>query len=191
MKKSILAPFAVAGLLGLATLSATAGTLAYNFSTINAPTFNRPVAEQDYPLTPDQVILSDIATNVPYFAQSFRVSLAGAYDFSILAANFDTYIAIYTAFDPTHGAANVLAVNDDASSSVVGPSGLAGVTLNANTTYTFVITGFDNESFGAGSAVLSGLGAITAVPEPHETAILLAAGAVALIGLRRRRSAQS
>jgi hypothetical protein len=184
--KKLLTSSLAAGALALSALASQAGTLGLNFDTLGAATFNRPTAEQDYPLTPDQVTPSAYE-NTSFFAQSFTVDLSGDYSFSITSANFDTYIVLYSTFNPSSPAENVIAVNDDSDSAVFGSSGLSAISLNAGTQYTFVTTGFSNEDFGGASASISGPGNISAIPEP-QTALLFALAAGTVLFRIRRRS---
>lgn len=184
--KKLLTSSLAAGVLALSALSSQAGSLVFNIDTLGGLTFNRPTAEQDYPLTPGQVTLSAYE-NTSFSALSFTVDLSGNYDFSISSASFDTYIVLYGSFNPSSPAENVIAVNDDADSGIFGPSGLSSIALNAGTQYTFVTTGFSNEDFGTATASISGPGNINAVPEP-QTAILFALASGAVLFRMRRRS---
>jgi hypothetical protein len=94
--------------------------------------------------------LSMIGTAVPYSFQFFEVDVAGDYAFQSTVTgpeSWDNYTFLYIgAFDANIPFANILIGNDDDDS--IGGSGFT-YRLEANTQYTFVTTGFNNNDFGS------------------------------------------
>ncbi len=170
--------------MSLACLPVFGDTFNFSGDTTSLLTFNRPTEPGDD--------LSLFGTSVHYFVETFTVSLSGNYNFSVVAtdpSNFDTFIQLYSTFNPSLPLGNYIAGNDD---NVNGPefgSALNGIPLIAGNTYTFVIDGFSNSDFGAFTASISGPGVISPVPEPSTLA--LATGGFLGLWLLRRRLAQS
>ncbi|MBP1206704.1 hypothetical protein JOD97_004780 [Duganella sp. 1411] len=150
--------------------------------TTGAAIFNRPVE--------DLSGLSAIGTDVSFNQFSFTVSAAGDYSF-LTTATFDSLVFLYSPrFDSHSSLTNALIGNDD----LLGTTTSGFVThLDANTAYVLVITGYEGFEYGQYSTTIGGPGtvdvAVRAVPEP-ETYALMAAG-LGVVGLARRRRAQS
>lgn len=179
--------------LAVAGLSAQAGTLLINDTTVGEPTWNRPVAGD--PPTPPA---SAAGTAVPYDVTIFHVDTTASYSFLMTGTdptNWDTYAFLYQGgFDALAPFTNVLVGNDD------NPTmGLSGFTrsLTAGATYVFVATGFGNTDQGAYSLFIEGAGTILPgpgtgpdpggdVPEPA-TPALVVAGLAGLLTARRLR----
>jgi hypothetical protein len=121
------------------------------------------------------MLLSSVATAVPFVTFEFTVTASGSYVVSTLNAigrtAFDTFLLIYqTSFSRTNQLQNVLVGNDNG----VGIIPLSRVTsaLNEGTQYIAVVTGSLNSDFGPfviefdgrGSVVLNGA---TASGDPH------------------------
>jgi hypothetical protein len=162
--------------VGLAQ-SANAEIVTWTGDTTGAPTFDRPYAD-----------FSDLSPNgsgVAYRTHTFTVDTAGDYSFVLTGLQFDTFLFLYeNAFDPNAQLDNGLAGNDDAVS--INTSGFEGP-LSVGTSYVLVVTGFDDESYGAYSITIAGPGVITAVPEPS-TWLMLALGLAAVGYAQRRKS---
>lgn len=125
--------------------AAHATSIIYDGTTVGEPTWNRPFASGDEPPTE----LSMITKVVPYSSQFFEVDLAGNYAFQSTVTgpkSWDNYTFLYIgAFDANIPFANILIGNDDDDS--IGGSGFI-YRLEANTQYTFVTTGYNNNDFG-------------------------------------------
>jgi hypothetical protein len=126
--------------------SAQATTIVYDGTTVGSPVWNRPIADDDSPPTE----LSGLGTAVSYSYQFFQVDMAGDYSFQSTVTvpnNWDNYTFLYIgAFNSNIPFANILIGNDD--NPQIGTSGFK-YRLEANTQYTFVTTGFDNDDFGS------------------------------------------
>jgi hypothetical protein len=154
--------------------SAHADILTYTGDTTNGPTYDRPFD--------DFTGLSGFGAGVSYSTFTFTVAAAGSYTFLTTGA-FDTFVFLYSSFDPSQPLNNGIAGNDDLLPGFT-TSGFA-TTLAAGT-YTYVVTGFDNTEFGAFSTTIGGPGVIAAVPEPAAYAMF--ALGLAVIGARRFQS---
>jgi hypothetical protein len=184
----------LAAAMASATMLAAAPATAQVFTgdTTGSPTFNRPI--QNGELAP--TALSGTGTAVPYDTLSFTVSVSGTYTLSLQsAAPFDNYLGLYSvSFDPNAPLTNVLIYDDDDGG--VGGDALINALLTSGLTYTAVITGFDNNDFGAYSLTFSGQGIATPVgdvPEPATWAMMLIGfGAIgASIRYRRAKGVQT
>ena len=175
--------FAAAVTLGLA---ASAGAQVFAGDTTGEPTFNRPVSPTG---------LSGVGTAVPYEVFNVEVDTTGDYVVTMtqIDADFDTYLLVYSDFDPNSPLDNLLAGDDDlvfGVSSQVGTGSGYGpgddpLTLVVGQDYDVVATGFNNLDFGAYSLTFTGPGVVSIVPEP---AALSVAGLAGLALVRRRRA---
>ncbi|NVE01480.1 PEP-CTERM sorting domain-containing protein [Massilia sp. BJB1822] len=149
--------------------------------TSTSPTFHRP--------TQSLLGLSADGTNVHYNTYTFQVSRSGSYNFYTTGL-FDTFHLLYEgSFNPASPLTNAIAANDDLYSDTdTGTSGFYGL-LESNTTYVFVITGYDNNSHGRYEALISGPGLITAVPEPSAY-LMLGLGLAGIMLVSRRKNRQ-
>ena len=91
-------------------------------------------------------------------------------------------------FSPLTPLSQALVANDDASNTAFNVSGFSW-NLTAGRSYTYVVTGFDNDEYGSFRTTIESVAA--PVPEPS-TWLLLAAGLGCLMaGVRRRSSARA
>ncbi|RYG35983.1 PEP-CTERM sorting domain-containing protein [bacterium] len=130
--------------------------------------------------------LSAVGTSVYYDTQLFSVSQSGTYTLTINPGTADSFLALYTVFDPASGATNFVGADDDGLASFGGSK--LSINLVSGTTYTFVTTAFANGATFDYDNTISGDGTISlqAVPEPASMAAL-GLGGLAL--LRRRKKA--
>lgn len=173
---------AVALAAALAAAGAHADTYTYNGDTTGSPTYQRALAGFGG--------LSGVGTAVRYDTLEFSVTQSGAYDFlSLAAGNWDNFLFLYSpSFDPGSPLVNGVAGNDDFPT--IGRSGFNGVNLSAGVNYVLVTTGFANNSFGAYTNSITGVGSVVVVPEPG-TYGLMALGLLGVGALVRRRRAQA
>ncbi len=165
----------------LSLSAASAGVISGN--TTGAPTFNRPVQGLD--------ALSAVGTANPYVVIPFTVSAADFTRFTLTAdtPGFDTFLLLYSSFDPLNPLANALVADDDISSGDTN-SQVDFLNLNPGDVYFAVVTGFDPNDFGAftltGGAAPGADGPVevTFIPAPGAAGVLAGAG---LLALRRRR----
>lgn len=174
-------PLALATLLATACLSAATAlagslTLTGDTSTPGTPTFNRPT---------ESGALS-LQSAVPYNAYVFRVTASGAYNFTLVASNpdsYDTFLHLYAGgFNPAAPDAFFLAANDDGPGGAAAGSALSGVSLSAAQTYYLVADGFLDTDAGAYTATIIGPGNIAASPVPEGSSSLVLLG-IALSGV--------
>ncbi|MBW4556609.1 MAG: hypothetical protein KME59_11820 [Trichormus sp. ATA11-4-KO1] len=182
IKESIVITSVVIALSLSVTLPSEAFTASYSGDTTNAPTFNRPETEGFEGGTNPPTALSSNGTAVPYFSQPFFVNTTGSYDIVGSQAFLGIQFLYQNSFDSTTPLANLLNGNDPFPDE--GNSGFNGLNLIANNQYFLVTTGFDNSnnSFGAFSNTITGLGNITLgsipvnVPEPSSIASTIVFG---------------
>ena len=193
MKLSTLSSSIAALLLASLAASAHAGFYTYTGDTTGGPTFNRPdIDYAAYPFPEPVTGLSVDADAVAYHAFTFTVSVSGTYSILTLASdtNYDTFVVLYDgAFNPASPLTNAALANDDAVD--FNTSGLTFAMVAGNT-YTYVVTGFDNDQFGAFSTTIGGPGGIAnmaAVPEPA-TFGMMGLGVAGLVAFARRRREQ-
>jgi hypothetical protein len=184
MTFSTLLRAAAPAVLAAAAVSAAPAQAATIYSVIGTTeggaTFNRTLTG-----TPPTT-LSGVGTAVAYNTFSFSPALGGTYDFLLTSttANFDPFLALYAGtFDPTSPLTNVLVANDD-----LGNTTLSGFSyeLLANSSYTAVITGFNNADFGTYTLAIS-TAAEAAVPEPATWGLMLVGFGLVGAGARYRR----
>lgn len=178
IQKLFRAVLAASTLLISFTQVAQADIVTWTGDTTGGPTYNRTYAD-----------FSDFSPNgvdVAYRTHVFTVDTDGDYSFVATGLGFDTFVFLYEgSFDPASPFINGLAGNDDAIS--LNTSGFEE-TLNPGTTYVFVMTGFDDEAYGAYSITIAGPGLISPVPEPSAW-LMLALGMGALGYIQRRKQA--
>lgn len=172
---------AIAACLLVATAFAQAETYTYSGDTTGGHTFHRPLSFSS---------LSAVGTNVAYHEFDFSVATSGVYTFSSATASYDGYSFLYSTFNPASPLSNLLALNDDAGTGDYRHSRFA-VSLTAGTKYEFINASFENGTFGAFNAEISGPGAVitAAVPEPETYAMLLAGLGLMGVVARRRKQA--
>jgi len=171
--------------LAAAAVSAAPAQAAVVYSVVGTTeggaTFNRPLAGN--PPTG----LSGAGTAVAYNTFSFSPARGGTFDFLLTSttANFDPFLALYAgAFNPASPLTNLVIANDDLT---VGALTLSGFTydLLASSSYTAVITGFNNADFGTYSLTIST--AEAPVPEPATWGLMLLGFGAVGAGARYRR----
>ncbi len=144
---------------------------------VTDPTFNRPFSLSG---------LSGVGTDVSYDVQPFYVSASGEYTFEQRSGDVDSFLLVYTAFDPLAPLTGLVGLDDD-SGDVTGDS-LLPVNLVAGTQYYFVNTSYDNDEVGDydlwGPGTIPGVVSLGLLPEPST---LLFAGVAGVLGLARRR----
>jgi hypothetical protein len=166
-------------------------SLAYQGTTVDGPTFNRPVENG---LNPPNT-LSNTATAVAFSEFAFNVDQDGLYGFMSAGRDpefWDNYTVLYAgAFDPDNPLLNAVVANDD--NPFVGFSGFSGLEVDLTAgIYTLVTTGFDNDDAGAFTNVIFGPAgsSISAVPEPStlvlSTLVAIGIGWTAVRARRRR-----
>lgn len=165
---------------------AAAAIFVLNGNTTGAPTYNRPLAGN--PPTG----LSGVGTAVAYRTLTFTVDITGTYSV-VQASNtaaYDPFLGLYSGtFNPNAPLTNALVYNDDLGGSLT-QSGFSRA-LTAGTSYTAVMTGFDNLDFGAFTLTIDGQGVVTpsaagAVPEPATWAMMMLGFGLMGGALRRR-----
>ena len=157
--------------------SARADPISVSGDTTGAPTFQRPVE--------DLSALSTIGTAAHYAAYSFSVAASGLYTFTT-TGDFDTFVVLYDApFVPTAGLSHALIANDDLAAMPFNVSGFQ-FALVAGRAYSYVVTGFDNDEFGAFETTIAAP-VVASVPEPGSWALMLCG--LAAFGAVRARHA--
>ena len=175
----------VATTLSLASLPVFGDTYNFASDTTFLPLFNRTIA--------DGSLLSEVGTAVHFHVENFTVSQTGTYSLSAVAgdpANFDTFVHLYSAFNPATPLNGFIAGNDDAFATADLGSALNNISLTAGNNYSFVVNGYGNTDFGAFTASIVGPGSIAPVPEPS-TYALLAVGVVGFFLAHRRQIAKA
>ena len=152
---------------------ACAVVISYSGNTTDAFTFQRPVE--------DLSALSAIGTAAHFDAFSFVAASSERYQF-LTTGVFDTFVILYgNPFSPLAPLGQALVANDDASTAALNVSGLSW-NLTAGRSYTYVVTGFDNDEYGSFQTTIESVAA--PVPEPG-TWLLLAAGLGLVSGAKR------
>ena len=153
----------------------SAHAIIINGDTTGEPTWNRPI--QGGPT------LSGVGTAVPYEVTAFSVDTSGSYLLEIITAtsSWDTYLHLYTSFDPLDQLTGLIDGNDDG-----GIGFLSSLTssLTSGTNYYAVVSGFSNSSFGSYSLEITGPGNVS-VPTPTTLALMFL-GVIGL-GYSRRK----
>ncbi len=166
----------------IASGPASPGIFSFQGDTTGGPTFNRPLEN-----------LSGLSTEgsaAAYDVRSFTVDTSGRYSFTS-ASPFDGVLGLYgSEFDPDNPLANALDYNDDLATVRLG-SALAR-DLVAGETYSLVVTGFANDSYGQYAVNAVGPGRIqpvaASVPEPASWALMIAGFGLVGASLRRRKT---
>jgi hypothetical protein len=175
-RPALVAIFLLAGL----AQSAHADIATVTGDTTGGPTYNRPIESL--------ASLSLTGTAVQYDLIEFSATVSGGYNFYATSSDFDTFLILYYAFDPTLPLAAALTANDDLFNT--STSGFES-SLIAGEEYILVMTSFGNDDVGKYSVTISGPGeisVISAVPEPASW-LMLGVG-VACLALRRRTGVQ-
>lgn len=143
LKRMLLSGAAV----GLVVAGAQAGNLIIiDGDTTGEPTYNRTIGN-------DFGSLSGTGTDVPYDTIPFVVAPGGQVRLeTVVPQNFDTYLFVYTDFDPADATQNGVFGNDD------GGDGLLSLIDEplSDGQYIAVVTGFSNSSFGVYRLELEG-----------------------------------
>ncbi len=141
-------------LVGVMLITASAilaGSGQYTSTNVGGPEWNRPFA--------DGTCCSGLGP-VRYQAMEFYVDTAGSYSVSSAQSGFDGYMFVYASpFDPTNQTVNFLAGDDDGNGGI-GTSDIDAITLDANTTYVVVTTGFSNGNEGGFTNTIKGPGGV-------------------------------
>ena len=121
----------------------------FDGDTSDGDTFNRAFVDEGV------CGLSGLGSAVRYKAFDLSTDTSGDYSVAASYSGFDGYLYVYTTFDPDNACDNLVAFDDD------GPAGTAdseieSVMLMAGVGYTIVVTGFENEDFGAFAGSVEG-----------------------------------
>lgn len=177
-----------AALALLGTLSAPAAILLPFEITASSPTYNRTTAFAQGA----SPALSGLGTAVHYDVLTFTLatdsnivlSLLAADGASISATGADTFLTLYSTFNPAAPLSGALAANDDSGATTL--SRLVTTTPLAAGDYTVVLATFDNTP-ETGALPWTGNIALV-IPEPSTYALLAGAAALGFAVWRRRRS---
>jgi len=172
-------------IIGLSSSTASEQVTILSGDTSGSPTFNRPLE--------DLSGLSAIGTDVSYDLVEFTVGASGAYGLTALA-DFDSFVFLYSGFDPSAPLTGGLYANDDLVSFV--SSGFTADLL-AGVMYRAIVTSYENSDFGdyvltfAGPSSVTLAGGPGGVPEPSSWALMIlgfaGVGAMARAGRTRGR----
>ncbi len=159
---------------------AAAQTVSITGDTSGAPTFQRPVE--------DLSALSTIGTAAHYAVYALTAASSGLYGFTTTGA-FDTFALLYDSpFVPTAALSHALIANDDLAAMPFNVSGF-DFALIAGHSYAYVVTGFDNDEFGAFTTTITAP-VVAGVPEP-QTWALMALGLGSFCALRAARRSKN
>ena len=128
--------------------------------------------------------MSVIGTATHYTAYAFTASVSGAHTFTT-RGGFDTFVVLYDEpFQPAAALFNALIANDGLSAASFTVSGFS-FGLQAGRQYSYVVTGFDNDEFGAYTTTIESpeVPVVPGVPEPATWASV----AIGLLAATRRR----
>lgn len=166
----------------VASISANAGSLVIDGSTVAQPTYNRVL--DGFP------VLAEFGAAVPFQAVRFTVSLPGNYALTVtaLAKSYDPFLTLYVgAFSAADPVANWRESNDDLDDGALGQSGFQ-IPLSAGTEYIAVTAGFSDDDAGPYTLAITGPGEVQVVAVPEPATIGLAVTGLALLGAWRRRA---
>ncbi len=135
--------------------------------TTGGPTFNRPIGGGPS--------LSGIGTNVPYQVIPFTVGADGSVRAETVAASYDTYLFVYTAFNPATPIAGLVDGDDDGGAGLLSRIDTNLVAGN----YLAVVSGFSNSSFGTFDLEIEGPVVVVVVPVASDGDAAIVAAEVA------------
>ncbi len=149
--------------------------------TTGGPVFQRPVE--------DLSALSAIGTAVYYDVLTFTASSSGDHAF-LTHGDFDTFALLYDGtLNPALPLSHALIANDDFVPDDFSTSGFTW-SLVAGQDYSYVVTGFDEQEFGAFSTSIKALAVAAPVPEAETWALFaMGFGVIALRARPRTRAA--
>ena len=170
-------------LIGTATPT-MAATLVVPGNTTGQPTYHRLV---------NITTLSAVGTAVRFQITEFVVDQSGSYVMTLLSLTnaYDPFLALYGGgFLPSQPLGDILALDDDLNGDRTRSQ--VEIQLTAGQGYQAVVSGFDNQDFGAYSLTFDGPGTIvadngTAVPEPATWGLMLIGFGLVGAAMRYRR----